>query len=337
MAKREAKKVTKKAGSSKQTAASKQRATSKPAKKSAATKSTASKVAKVVRKAVSKATKVVKKVAKKLAKAPVKKVATKPAATKPTTKVTAPKTTATKRAKSTAKSAAKPAAKKPKPSLTMGVPTDVAEMEARSRGPQTTSMRNGTNLTAYEADEQVDTSMTDDSDFADDAPTTPALSQQAAAELDADIIAAATTPRDPQGKVRPHDIDRARAFAIAAARMCKDDKCEDVLVLDVSKIRQDVDFIVLASGTSDRQMRSVLQHLEEHGQKMNTPAVRASKDDRATWLLADFVDVVVHLFEPNTRAHYNLEMHFADAPKVTWEREGQQNRDRAGLMDPRNN
>lgn len=333
MAKRQAKKVTKKAGSSKQAPASKQRATSKPAKTSAATKSSASKVAKVVRKAVSKATKVVKKVAKKLAKAPVKKVAAKPAATKPTAKSTAPKTTATKRAKSVSK----PAAKKPKPSLTMGVPTDVAEMEARSRGPQTTSKRNGTNLTAYEADEQVDTSMTDDSDFADDAPTAPALSQQAAAELDADIIAAATTPRDPQGKVRPHDIERARAFAIAAARMCKDDKCEDVLVLDVSKIRQDVDFIVLASGTSDRQMRSVLQHLEEHGQKMNTPAVRASKDDRATWLLADFVDVVVHLFEPNTRAHYNLEMHFADAPKVTWEREGQQNRDRAGLMDPRNN
>jgi ribosome-associated protein len=161
------------------------------------------------------------------------------------------------------------------------------------------------------------------------------VSPAEAAILDADIIAKATTPRD--GTVRPHDMDRARAFAIAAARMCKDDKCDDVLVLDVSKIRQDVDFIVLASGTSDRQMRSVLQHLEEHGNKMNTPAVRTSKDDRATWLLADFVDVVVHLFEPNTRAHYNLEMHFADAPKVAWEREDQQNRDRAGLMDVRNN
>jgi ribosome-associated protein len=91
------------------------------------------------------------------------------------------------------------------------------------------------------------------------------------------------------------------------------------------------DFLLIASGTSDRQMRSVLQHSEELGEKLGYRAVRSTSDDRATWLLADFVDVIVHLFEPNTRAHYDLEMMWGDSPRVAWERPGTHSRDRAGL------
>lgn len=320
MAKRAAKKTPKKTTKPKAKA-------DKPAKKGSASlvKKAARVIARVGKKIAAKATtaktaKTTKKVAKKAASKTQTKKASKPAA-KPAKKVAA---------KTAAKTAPK---KKVKPSLRTGVPTDVAELEAQSRGDMDGNEPIVLDTEIIEMDESAD----DIGDLPDDADraTGRGVSPAEAAVLDADIMARATTPRD--GTVRPHDIERARAFAIAAARMCKDDKCDDVLVLDVSKIRQDVDFIVLASGTSDRQMRSVLQHLEEHGNKMNTPAVRTSKDDRATWLLADFVDVVVHLFEPNTRAHYNLEMHFADAPKVAWEREDQQNRDRAGLMDVRNN
>jgi ribosome-associated protein len=313
MAKRPAKKASKKVSSkptSKLTKKPAAKAASKasPTKKKAAPKAAASTLLK-------KAAKAVTKTAKKLVTKAAKKTAAPKATTKPTTKP-APKAATTK-----SPAPKKPAIKKPKPTLTTGVPTDVAEVEAQSR-PSRASGRS-TIHTAYEADENDSSSST--------------LSAADAAALDADIIAAATQPRDPSIPVRPHDVDRARAFAIAAARMCKDDKCEDILVLDVTKIRQDVDFIVIASGSSDRQMRSVLEHLEQHGEKMQNPAIRTSKDDRATWLLADFMDVVVHLFEPNTRAHYNLEMHFADAPKVAWEREGQQSRDRAGLLNVRNN
>ncbi|MDX9912121.1 MAG: ribosome silencing factor [Phycisphaerales bacterium] len=118
------------------------------------------------------------------------------------------------------------------------------------------------------------------------------------------------------------DVERARAFAIEAARMCRDDKCSDVVLLDVRELSQITDFLVIASGTSDRQMRSVLHHIEELGKDQSFPAARSSADDRGTWLLADFVDVVVHLFEPNTRAHYDLEMLWGDAPRLEWQREG---------------
>lgn len=115
-------------------------------------------------------------------------------------------------------------------------------------------------------------------------------------------------------------LDESRAFAIEAARLLSDDKCTDIVVLDVTNLTSVSDFIVIGTGTSDRQMRSVLDDVAELGAASGNSIVRRSVDDRATWVLADFVDVVVHLFEPNTRAYYDLEMMWGDAPKVSWER-----------------
>lgn len=122
-----------------------------------------------------------------------------------------------------------------------------------------------------------------------------------------------------------------KAFAIACARMLSDDKCEDIVVLDVSGISQMSDFIIVASGTSDRQMRSAADDVADLGLKHNSPAFKRDVDDRATWIIVDFVDVVVHIFEPNTRAHYDLEMLWGDADRLEWERPDQIKRDRAGL------
>jgi ribosome-associated protein len=112
----------------------------------------------------------------------------------------------------------------------------------------------------------------------------------------------------------------ARAFAIEAARLLHDDKCEEIVLLDVRELSQVTDFIVIATGTSERQMRSVLGHVEDLGARSGFSAYRASADERSTWLLADFVDVVVHVFEPSTRAHYDLEMLWGDAPRLSWQR-----------------
>lgn len=112
----------------------------------------------------------------------------------------------------------------------------------------------------------------------------------------------------------------SRDLAIAIARLAADDKCTDVLVLDTRGLNPVSDYVIIASGTSDRQMRATCQHLEELGEELGHPPYRSSKDQRAVWLLVDFVDVIFHVFEPNTRAHYDLEMMWGDAPRVIWER-----------------
>lgn len=117
---------------------------------------------------------------------------------------------------------------------------------------------------------------------------------------------------------RPGVLDRdgARAFALDVAASLAADRCEDVTVLDVSNLTTVTACIVVASGTSDRQMRAALKHLNEVADGHGTRALHVSSDDNATWLLADFVDVVVHLFEPNARAYYDLEMMWAEAPRL---------------------
>ncbi|GJQ30410.1 MAG: hypothetical protein HBSAPP03_22940 [Phycisphaerae bacterium] len=125
--------------------------------------------------------------------------------------------------------------------------------------------------------------------------------------------------------------DAAREFAIEAARMLHDDKCTDVVLLDVRGKSQVTNYIVIGSGTSDRQMRSVLQHVEDLGKARGFTPWRTDKDVDGRWLLLDCVDVVTHLFEPNTRSHYDLEMLWGDAPRVEWERADQRPRDRANL------
>jgi ribosome-associated protein len=145
--------------------------------------------------------------------------------------------------------------------------------------------------------------------------------------------------QDPQPPSKPLPFTRtdpavARAFAIDVARMLFDDKCTDIVLLDVTGMSQVTDFIIIGTGTSDRQMRSVLMHVEDLGSTRGMRTFHSSTDDRATWLLADFVDVVVHLFEPATRTHYDLEMLWGDAPRIPWERPDQIKRDMAGLGKP---
>lgn len=136
---------------------------------------------------------------------------------------------------------------------------------------------------------------------------------------------------DTQSLTRRANNQQARAMAIDLARMLADDKCERIHVLDVAGLSPVTDYIIIASGTSDRQMNSVLDHAMELATESGMPAVRQARDENSTWLLADFVDVVLHLFEPNTRAHYDVESLFPDAKDVAWARPDQVDRNRAGL------
>ena len=112
------------------------------------------------------------------------------------------------------------------------------------------------------------------------------------------------------------DPETAKAFAVQAAQSLSDDKCTDVIVLDVTGVSPVTGYIVIGSGTSARQMRSALQSIDELAHDLGTRAFAISADEQALWLLADFVDVVVHLFEPNAREHYDLESLWSKGTRV---------------------
>lgn len=110
--------------------------------------------------------------------------------------------------------------------------------------------------------------------------------------------------------------DSARALAAAFARSLIDDKCQDIIILDIADLTTVTSCLVIGTGTSDRQMQSALKNLKDVGAAFGSNHPRISADDNATWLLADYIDVVVHLFEPNARAYYDLESMWTDAPTI---------------------
>lgn len=114
----------------------------------------------------------------------------------------------------------------------------------------------------------------------------------------------------------------ARAFAVAAARLIADEKCRDVVCLDVRGLSQVTDFLVIGTGTSERQMGAVLAHVRDLGRARGFEPFRTHADTRSAWLLADCVDVVIHLFDADARAYYDLEMLWGDGERVAWERAG---------------
>lgn len=121
----------------------------------------------------------------------------------------------------------------------------------------------------------------------------------------------------------PEEDANNRRFAIEAARLLADFDCDDVLILDVSSLSDMSDYLVLATGTSDRQIRSLAGRVEELGKKefgMTRFGREVEPDGSIAWLLVDFIDVVVHLFDPPARAHYDLEMLWGDAKHIPWHR-----------------
>jgi ribosome-associated protein len=109
-----------------------------------------------------------------------------------------------------------------------------------------------------------------------------------------------------------------RKFAIEAARLLADRHCQEVRLLDVRGLSQVCDYVLIGSGTSERQMKSVAQELDDLGDEHDNPVFRSSQDSARTWIVIDFVDLVAHLFEPNQRTYYDLDSLWSDAERVEW-------------------
>jgi len=99
-----------------------------------------------------------------------------------------------------------------------------------------------------------------------------------------------------------------------AAELALDRKAEDVVALDLRGISSATDFFVLATGNSDIQVRAIADRILEGLAKESVRPLHVEGKDRARWVLLDFVDFVVHVFHPQAREFYQLELLWGDAP-----------------------
>ena len=107
------------------------------------------------------------------------------------------------------------------------------------------------------------------------------------------------------------DSKQKAELIVQAAR---DKKAEDVIALDVRGISSFTDTFLIATGNSDRHVRSIVDGIEaalgQHGER----PIGVEGREEGRWVLMDLNDAVVHVFQREVRAHYGLERLWGDAP-----------------------
>jgi ribosome-associated protein len=118
-------------------------------------------------------------------------------------------------------------------------------------------------------------------------------------------------------------VKDSRELAVLAARAASSKQGSDITILDVGELIAITDFFVIISGSSERQLKSISEEVVWAAKEVGVRPVRQEGEPGTRWLLIDFVDFVVHVFQEEEREFYRLENLWRDAPVVEWEQEAE--------------
>lgn len=106
---------------------------------------------------------------------------------------------------------------------------------------------------------------------------------------------------------------KSTTLAKKISQLILDKKGEDVKILDIRELTNISDYFVIASASSDTQVKAIADHISKETKKIDEKPWHNEGMTNMNWVLLDFVDVVVHIFLTESRKFYNLEGLWADA------------------------
>ena len=112
--------------------------------------------------------------------------------------------------------------------------------------------------------------------------------------------------------------ERSLAQACLCAQVADDYRGQETLVLDLTGVTPIMDYFVVSTATSSRQMRALAEEVDRMMKEHGSRKLGAEGSGGNTWILQDYGDIVLHIFNPESRALYDLEHLWADAPHVDW-------------------
>ena len=108
------------------------------------------------------------------------------------------------------------------------------------------------------------------------------------------------------------DIRKLQKIAVAAL---EDVKAKDIEVLNTSKLSALFDRIIIATGDSNRHVKSLARNVYDKVKEAGGQVIGIEGEETGEWVLVDLGDIVVHVMQPVTRSYYNLEELWKVAPK----------------------
>mgnify|MGYP000782226366 FL=1 len=111
------------------------------------------------------------------------------------------------------------------------------------------------------------------------------------------------------GKLTLEEIKKMAGLAIEAL---EDKKAEDIRVIDISEVSVLADYFLIASGKNHNQLQALADEVEEKLGRAGYPMKQSEGYDSANWILLDFGDIIIHLFDQENRLFYDLERIWRD-------------------------
>ena len=112
------------------------------------------------------------------------------------------------------------------------------------------------------------------------------------------------------------DKNTSHDLAIMISELVLEKKAEDIVVMDVKEIAGFTNYFVIASGNSDTHLKILADYIEDELSQYKVKVWHKEGYENLKWILMDYVEVVVHLFDIETRELYDLETLWADAEKI---------------------
>lgn len=106
-------------------------------------------------------------------------------------------------------------------------------------------------------------------------------------------------------------------LALLAAEAASDKRATDIMAMDVAELLVVTDYFVICTGNTDIQVRAIAEEVEDRLREVGgiKPIGREGVSE-GKWVLLDFADLVVHVFQPEEREFYRLEKLWSDAPRL---------------------
>lgn len=107
-----------------------------------------------------------------------------------------------------------------------------------------------------------------------------------------------------------------KKIASLAIEALEDKKAEDICIIDISEISVLADYFIIAGGNNTSQIQALSDAVDEKLGKAGYPLKQIEGYQNANWVLLDFGDIIVHIFDKENRLFYDLERIWSDGKKV---------------------
>lgn len=114
-------------------------------------------------------------------------------------------------------------------------------------------------------------------------------------------------------------MNQSKEMARIAYNALSDKKGEDIKIIDITGISVLADYFIIANGNSDSQVNALVDNVEEELHKAGYPLRQREGQASGSWVLLDFGDIIVHVFDKENRLFYDLERIWKDGKDISVE------------------